>query len=136
MSRSILLDRIRIAVTNTGALLSASFPVAGAFYEYSRRMISEPWGFAMGWNFVASWVVIFPFELISIAAQVRYWVPDLQSAYIIAPLLVLLTATSFLGSRWFGELEHAFGIGKAAAVTIFIFTAIFIVAGAVPSDPR
>ncbi|GJC85237.1 amino-acid permease inda1 [Colletotrichum liriopes] len=62
--------------------LAAAFPVAGAFYEYSRRMISEPWGFAMGWNFVFNWLIVFPFELTVIAAQMEYWVPDLQPAYI------------------------------------------------------
>ncbi|KAK1579544.1 amino acid permease [Colletotrichum navitas] len=116
--------------------LAAAFPVAGAFYEYSRRMISEPWGFAMGWNFVFNWLIVFPFELTVIAAQMRYWVPDLQPAYIITPILITLTGTSFLGSKWFGEFEHAFGICKALAVTVFIFVAIFIITGAVPSDPR
>ncbi|WDK20752.1 amino acid permease [Colletotrichum graminicola] len=116
--------------------LAATFPVAGAFYEYSRRMISEPWGFAMGWNFVFNWLIVFPFELTVIAAQMGYWVPDLQPAYIITPILITLTGTSFLGSKWFGEFEHAFGICKALAVTVFIFVAIFIITGAVPSDPR
>ncbi|TQN67087.1 putative amino-acid permease [Colletotrichum shisoi] len=116
--------------------LAASYPVAGAFYEYSRRMISEPWGFAMGWNFVFNWLIVFPFELTVIAAQMKYWIPDLQPAYVITPILVTLTGTSFLGSKWFGEIEHAFGIGKAIAITVFIFTAIFIITGAVPSDPR
>ncbi|KAK2001599.1 amino acid permease [Colletotrichum falcatum] len=116
--------------------LAAAYPVAGAFYEYSRRMISEPWGFAMGWNFVFNWLIVFPFELTVIAAQMRYWVPDLHPAYIITPFLVTLTGTSFLGSKWFGEFEHAFGIGKALAITVFIFVAIFIITGAVPTDPR
>ncbi|GKT90496.1 amino acid permease [Colletotrichum tofieldiae] len=116
--------------------LAAAFPVAGAFYEYSRRMISEPWGFAMGWNFVFNWLIVFPFELTVIAAQMKYWVPNLQPAYIVMPILITLTGTSFLGSRWFGEIEHAFGIGKVVAITVFIFMAIFIITGAVPSDPR
>ncbi|KAF3807549.1 General amino-acid permease GAP2 [Colletotrichum gloeosporioides] len=116
--------------------LAASYPVAGAFYDYSRRMISEPWGFAMGWNFVFNWLIVFPFELTTIAAQIKYWVPDLQPAYVITPILFALTGSSFLGSRWFGELEHAFGIGKALAIAVFIFAAIFIIAGAVPTDPR
>nr|XP_036584944.1 amino acid permease [Colletotrichum truncatum]KAF6794712.1 amino acid permease [Colletotrichum truncatum] len=116
--------------------LAASYPVAGAFYDYSRRMISEAWGFAMGWNFVFNWLIVFPFELTTIAAQMKYWVPDLQPAYIITPILLALTGSSFLGSRWFGELEHAFGIGKAVAITVFIFTAVFIISGAVPTDPR
>ncbi|KAK1448382.1 amino acid permease [Colletotrichum cuscutae] len=116
--------------------LAAAYPVAGAFYEYSRRMISEPWGFAMGWNFVFNWLIVFPFELTVIAAQIKYWAPDLQPAFVITPILIVLTATSFLGSKWFGEIEHALGIGKALAITVFIFVAIFIITGAVPSDPR
>ncbi|KAL2759008.1 hypothetical protein ACRALDRAFT_2063992, partial [Sodiomyces alcalophilus JCM 7366] len=116
--------------------LAATFPVAGSFYEYSRRFISEAWGFTMGWNFVFNWLIIFPFELTCIASQAKFWGEGVVSAYVITPLLVGLIATSFMGSRWYGEIEHAFGIGKAISLIIFIITAFCIIGGGVPSDPR
>ncbi|ROT41127.1 amino acid permease [Sodiomyces alkalinus F11] len=116
--------------------LAATFPVAGSFYEYSRRFVSEAWGFAMGWTFVLNWLIIFPFEITCIVSQVKFWGDRMLPAFIITPLLATLIATSFLGSRWYGELEHAFGIGKALALVIFIFMALCIIGGGVSSDPR
>lgn len=114
----------------------AAFPIAGSFYTYATMFISEAWGFAMGWNFVFNWLIIFPFELTCIASQVRFWSPDFHPAIVICPILAGLILASFLGSRWYGEIEHAFGIGKALAITVFIVVAFLIIGGGVPSDPR
>lgn len=114
-----------------GALgeLAAAFPVAGSFYTYATMFVSEAWGFTMGWNFVFNWLIIFPFELTCIASQVRFWNADAHSALIITPILVGLIAVSFLGSRWYGEIEHAFGIGKAVAISVFMVLALVIIGG-------
>lgn len=90
----------------------------------------------MGWNFVLNWLIIFPFELTCIASQVRFWDADVHPAVIITPILVGLVLLSFMGSRWYGEVEQAFGIGKALAIVVFVIVAILIISGGVPSDPR
>ncbi|KAM0271091.1 hypothetical protein ACHAQH_009240 [Verticillium albo-atrum] len=116
--------------------LAATYPVAGSFYEYARRFISEPWGFTMGWNFVFAWLIIFPFELSCIVSQIKYWNTGVSPAVIIAPILAGLIAISFGGSRFYGEIEHGLGIAKVSALTIFIGMAIAIITGGVPSDER
>ncbi|KAM0335845.1 hypothetical protein ACHAQA_000895 [Verticillium albo-atrum] len=125
-------------VVTMGSLgeLAATYPVAGSFYEYARRFISEPWGFTMGWNFVFAWLIIFPFELICIVSQIKYWNSNISPAVIIAPILAGLIAVSLGGSRFYGEIEHGLGIAKVSALTIFIGMAIAIMAGGVPSDER
>ena len=50
--------------------MATSYPVAGAFYDYSVRFVSPQWGFAMGWNFILNWLIVLPFELTTIVAQV------------------------------------------------------------------
>ncbi|KAF3359358.1 hypothetical protein VdG1_02381 [Verticillium dahliae VDG1] len=130
---------VGVGVTVTmGSLgeLAATYPVAGSFYEYARRFISEPWGFTMGWNFVFAWLIIFPFELSCIVSQIRFWNDTVSPAVIIAPILAGLIVASFGGSRFYGEIEHGLGIAKVSALTIFIGMAIAIMAGAVPSDAR
>ncbi|EEY18153.1 histidine permease [Verticillium alfalfae VaMs.102] len=130
---------VGVGVTVTmGSLgeLAATYPVAGSFYEYARRFISEPWGFTMGWNFVFAWLIIFPFELSCIVSQIRFWNETVSPAVIISPILAGLIALSFGGSRFYGEVEHGLGIAKVSALTIFIGMAIAIMAGAVPSDAR
>lgn len=115
--------------------LAAAFPVAGSFYSYSTRFVSQPWGFSMGWNFVFNWLIIFPFELTCIASQAKFW-SDVHPAVVITPVLIGLIAISFKGSRWYGEIEHAFGLGKALSLVVFILVALCIIFGGVPSDPR
>jgi yeast amino acid transporter len=123
-------------MVNTNEFFPATYPVAGAFYDYSVRFVSEAWGFAMGWNFVFNWLIVLPFELVTIGSQLKFWKEDLNPGYFIAPFLVVLAFTSIMGSKWFGEMEHAFGIGKAVAISTFIVMAVIVAAGGVPSDPR
>lgn len=36
--------------------LAVMYPVSGGFYTYSIRFIDPSWGFAMGWNYVSSFL--------------------------------------------------------------------------------
>jgi amino acid transporter len=116
--------------------MATSYPVAGAFYDYSVRFISSQWGFAMGWNFVFNWLIVLPFELTTIGAQLRYWDDSIKSWYIIIPFIIFLAVISFNGAKWFGELEHWFGLCKAVAISTFICVAIGLVTAGLPGDPR
>lgn len=116
--------------------MATSYPVEGAFYDYTVRFIGRPWGFAMGWNYVFNWLIVLPFELTTIGAQLKFWNPNLQPVYFIAPFLALVTLAAFRGSRWFAELEHGFGIVKVAGILTFIIFALILVTTGLPTDPR
>ncbi|KAK0720682.1 amino acid permease-domain-containing protein [Lasiosphaeris hirsuta] len=126
---------VGMAMASLGEM-AANFPVAGGFYEYGVRFVGKPWGFAIGWNFVLSWLLALPFELITIVAVIRYWRPDIQPALVIAPFLIVLAMVSYRGARWFGELEHWLGLAKVVCISTFICFAFACVIGAVESDPR
>lgn len=70
--------------------MATSYPVAGAFYDYTVRFVGRQAGFAMGWNFVFNWLIVLPFELTTIGAQLEYWNPDLEPWWFIIPFLVFL----------------------------------------------
>lgn len=90
--------------------MAATYPVAGAFYDYAVRFIDPAWGFAIGWNYVINWLVVLPFELTVVAQQILYWIPDNDEdtstnskASWLFPLLVtanltVVSVVSFLGS--------------------------------------
>ena len=116
--------------------MATSYPVAGAFYDYSVRFVSPQWGFAMGWNFILNWLIVLPFELTTIVAQVAYW-GNVHPAAIIVPFTVVLAATSiFGGAKVFGELEHWLGLCKALAISSFLCFSMALTVGGIPSDPR
>ncbi|KAB5515224.1 amino acid permease [Coniochaeta sp. 2T2.1] len=116
--------------------MATSYPVAGAFYDYTVRFVGVTYGFAMGWNFVFNWLIVLPFELTTIGAQLEYWDTDLKAWWFILPFMVFLGLISAKGAKWFGELEHWLGLCKAVALSTFICFAIALTTGGVPSDPR
>ncbi|CAJ2503165.1 Uu.00g105590.m01.CDS01 [Anthostomella pinea] len=116
--------------------LSTNFPVKGSFYEYSVWFISPSWGFSMGWNYVMNFICIVPFEVIVMVLVAHFINPGLPAEYLIPGFLVALMLIYVFGARWYAEAENVFGVLKMLVFTIFIMTAFFIVADAVPTDPR
>ena len=53
--------------------LAVLYPVNGAFFDYGVRFVHPSWGFAMGWQYAISWLVIFPFEITAAGQTIDYW---------------------------------------------------------------
>ncbi|KAL8670739.1 MAG: hypothetical protein Q9168_004746 [Polycauliona sp. 1 TL-2023] len=116
--------------------LAVLFPVNGAFFFYAVRFIDPAWGFAMGWEYALSWLVILPFEITAAGLTISYWRDDLNIGIWVAVFLFLLILVQFFAVRGYGEVEFALGIIKVVAVIGFIFLGIIINCGGVPSDNR
>jgi amino acid transporter len=116
--------------------MATSYPVAGAFYDYTVRFVGKQMGFAMGWNFVFNWLIVLPFELTTIGAQIKYWKPDFQSWWLILPFMAFLALFASKGAKWFGELEHWLGLCKATALSVFICFALVLITQDTKNDPR
>ncbi|KAL8649421.1 MAG: hypothetical protein Q9226_005586 [Calogaya cf. arnoldii] len=116
--------------------LAVLFPVNGAFYMYAVRFIDPAWGFAMGWEYALSWLVILPFEITAAGITIEYWRDDLNIGIWVAVFLTLLVLVQFFAVRGYGEVEFVLGIVKIIAVIGFIFLGVIINCGGVPSDNR
>jgi amino acid permease len=119
------------------------YPVNGAFFTYSARFIDPSWGFAMGWNYAMSWLVVFPFELIAASITIRFWTGNdndntasVSDGVWIAVFLVIIIFVNVFGIRGYGEVEFVLGTIKVIAVIGFILTGIIINCGGVPTDTR
>ncbi|KAI0973917.1 amino acid permease/ SLC12A domain-containing protein [Xylaria arbuscula] len=124
-----------ITMCNLGEL-STNFPVKGSFYEYSVRFISPGWGFAMGWNYVVNLVFIVPFEIIVIIMCMRFWSLHV-STFVLIPLFIFGFVLIYcFGARFYAEAENVFGALKILVITIFVATALAMLARSVPTDPR
>jgi len=98
--------------------------------------LGEHWGFAIGWMFVLNWITVLPFELTTMGAQMKFWIPDLRPEWAVGPILFFISCGSFLGSKVFGEIEHWLGVGKVLACTVFLIVAIITASGGIPQDTR
>jgi yeast amino acid transporter len=115
--------------------LACIYPVNGSFYNYSIRFIDPAWGFAMGWNYAMSWLVVLPFELTAAGITIRYWT-DLNVGIWITIFLVFVTLINIAGVRGYGEVEFVLGLIKVIAIIGFIILGIIIDCGGVPTDTR
>ncbi|CAG8004523.1 unnamed protein product [Penicillium olsonii] len=112
--------------------LAVLYPVNGAFFTYCVRFISPAWGFAVGWDYAISWLIMLPFELTAASITIKYWRDDLNAGIFIAAFLVILIAIQFFGVKGYGEVEFVLGVIKVVAVIGFIILAIVIDVGGAP----
>ncbi|CAG8074746.1 unnamed protein product [Penicillium salamii] len=112
--------------------LAVLYPVNGAFFTYCVRFISPAWGFAVGWDYAISWLIMLPFELTAASITIKYWRDDLNAGIFIAAFLVILIAIQFFGVKGYGEVEFVLGVIKVIAVIGFIILAIVIDVGGAP----
>ncbi|KAI9628468.1 hypothetical protein H4Q26_018069 [Puccinia striiformis f. sp. tritici PST-130] len=87
-------------------------PVSGSFTHYPCRFVDPALGFAVGWNYWYSMTIAVPSEVIASAIVVEYWKAPVNKAVWVTLFIVLGCAINFLGVRWYGETEFAFGRWK------------------------
>ncbi|KAI4215685.1 MAG: hypothetical protein LQ349_009138, partial [Xanthoria aureola] len=116
--------------------LAVLYPVNGAFYMYAVRFVDPAWGFAMGWEYTLSWLVILPFEITAAGITIKFWRDDINIGVWVAVFLTLLVLVQFFAVRGYGEVEFVLGIIKIIAVIGFIFLGVIINCGGVPTDQR
>ena len=120
-------------------------------------------GFAIGWDYAISWLVVLPFELITAGLTIKFWRSDINIGVWITVFLAILVAIQFFGVRGYGEgvwsyrfllhpflprlprltymlilfiVEFILGMIKVIAVIGFIIFGIITDCGGVPSDTR
>jgi amino acid transporter len=113
--------------------VSALYPVAGAFFNYSVRFIDPAWGFAMGWNYAMNWLVVLPFELTAAGVTISFWTdpnqtgnPSVNVGVWVTIFLLLVVVINVFGVRGYGEVEFVLGLIKVIAVIGFIILGIII----------
>lgn len=81
---------------------------------YTILALEQPWkltiysflcnrGFAVGWDYAISWLIMLPFELTAASITIKYWRDDLNAGIFIAAFLVILIAIQFFGVKGYGE---------------------------------
>lgn len=60
-------------------------------------------GFAVGWDYAISWLIILPFELTAASITIEYWRTDLNIGIFIGVFLFILSVIQLFGVRGYGE---------------------------------
>ncbi|KAF8315660.1 hypothetical protein DL93DRAFT_2056917, partial [Clavulina sp. PMI_390] len=120
-------------VVNALGELACVYPIQGSFSIYSTRFIHPSWGFAMGWNYVMSWIVTLPTELTAAVLVIQFWDTTTTPAAWITLLLGWTIMINMLGVRGYGESEFVYSSIKVIALVGFIILAIVINVGGAPN---
>lgn len=99
------------------AELAVVYPVNGAFFTHTVKLVDPAWGFAMGWNYAMSWLVVLPLELTAAGITIQYWNDSINVGVWITIFLVAVSAVNFFGVKGYGEGESLSAQIKALVLT-------------------
>ncbi|PKI83344.1 hypothetical protein MVES1_002933 [Malassezia vespertilionis] len=115
--------------------LASTFPVPGAFAEYSGRFLDPAWGFTIGYNYLMQWLATLPLEFTAAAIVIRFWDEDgsVPRGVWIAIFFLAVSAIHIIGLRGYAEVEFSATTMKMITIIGFIICAIVIDCGGTPS---
>ena len=104
--------------------MTADDPQSGSFSYYSKKAFGNWAGFASGWVYWSSEMLIMGSQLTGISIFTKFWFPEVPiwifaSIYTVLGIIVVL-----VGVKWFEMLGNLFAIVKLSAIVMFIILAI------------
>ncbi|RSO23809.1 L-asparagine permease [Streptomyces sp. WAC 06725] len=105
-------------------------PSSGSFVSYAREFLGEKGAYVAGWMYVVNWSTTGIADITAIALYTHYWslftaVPQWVMALI---ALAVVLSINLISVKIFGEMEFWFAIIKVAALVVFMFIGIFLLA--------
>ncbi|WP_354570644.1 amino acid permease [Glaciihabitans sp. UYNi722] len=96
--------------------MAVAEPVSGSFSDYAHKYVGPFAGFAVGWTYWFSWIVVNIAELTALGIYVSYWFPDMPRWVTALVALLLVVAVNLVSVRAFGETEFWFALVKVLAI--------------------
>ncbi|MFJ9616773.1 amino acid permease [Streptomyces noursei] len=111
-------------------------PSSGSFVSYAREFLGEKGAYVAGWMYVVNWSTTGIADITAIALYTHYWsmftsIPQWVMAMI---ALAVVLSINLISVKIFGEMEFWFAIIKVAALVVFMFIGIFLLATQHPVD--
>ncbi|KAK4703898.1 hypothetical protein P7C70_g2309, partial [Phenoliferia sp. Uapishka_3] len=108
------------------------WPTDAAFTRNASRYIDPAAGFAVGWNMYFNQAALVIFELVNFGVTIRYWeqAANINICVYIAILLVAWGVLNLWDTRFYGNSEFSFAIGKIILIVgLLIMTFITMLGG-------
>ena len=114
------------------AEMAVVHPVAGSFGIYAERYL-HPWcGFTVRATYGLIQIIGIGAEVTAVAIYFRYWFPATPQWLWVAVVSLGIVAINATQVGNFGEFEYWFSLVKVAAIVVFIFVGIALIAGLCP----
>jgi GABA permease len=112
--------------------MSTLNPDTGSFSTYADRAIGRWAGFSIGWLYAWFWIIVLGVEATAGALILNRWVPGIPQWGWALILMVALTLTNVVSTKFFGEFEFWFAGIKVVAIIAFIAVGVLAIAGLIP----
>lgn len=106
--------------------MAVAEPESGSFSEYAHRYVGPFAGFAVGWTYWFSWIVVNIAELTALGVYVTFWFPGVPRWCTALLALLLVLAINVISVRSFGETEFWFAFIKIVAIVGLIAFGVVI----------
>ena len=132
----VLLGFMVITVIFAVGELVSVFPSSASYAEMLKRFVHPSAGFAIGINYVTTWLIILPTELTVSCMAISYWDKDevVPKGVWVAIILIAVFSVNLFGVRFFGEFEMLTTSIKMAGCIGFIVACIVFACGGANSE--
>ena len=113
-----------------GELTVAYTDLEGGFNEWYRKFLDESMAFALGWNYLISWLTTISLELVVAALTIKYWNTSIDSDVFVLIFFIVICAINFFGVKGYAEAELVMNSIKLIALVGFVFMGLCVDLGA------
>lgn len=111
------------------ARMTADHPEQGSFRSYAKKAFGSWAGFASGWFYWFSELLIMGSQLTALSIFSRFWFPSVPLWIFAAGFGIVGLCIVFFGNKGFDRVENVLAIIKIAAIIMFLVLAIALLAG-------
>ena len=117
--------------------MASYLPLAHGFGGFATRFVDPALGFAVGYTYLAKYLVVTPNQLTAAALVMQLWVPRdrVNPGIFITILLLLIIGINYFGVALFGEFEFYLSSLKVIIIIGLIILCICLSAGAGNEGP-
>ncbi|GAA5878950.1 hypothetical protein JCM8547_003256 [Rhodosporidiobolus lusitaniae] len=101
-------------------------PHKKGFSGYASRFVDPALGFALGWIYLAKYLIVTPNNIVAAAIVISYWTDKVPAGAWIAIFLVGCICLNVLGVKLFGHIEYVLSAFKVVVLTGLILLGIII----------
>ncbi|WP_083613561.1 amino acid permease [Paenibacillus sp. P46E] len=109
--------------------MTADHPEQGSFRSYAKKAFGSWAGFASGWVYWFSELLIMGSQLTALSIFARFWFPDVPMWIFAAGFGLTGLLIVFFGNKGFDRVENVLAVIKVAAILMFMVLAAALLAG-------
>jgi Gamma-aminobutyrate permease and related permeases len=105
----------------------------GSFRAFAQSAFGPAAGFITGWVYWTGMILAMSSESVAVSVFFRLWFPQAPILLIGTLVILMITLINLMGAGWISKLETSLAAVKAIAIISFIFIAIVLITGIMPS---